>query len=93
MGGAQRPAHSAARHRESTQEADTRDVYSLVSGIAGAAGPPPGETPGEPGPLEAETLREAWAAFKAGRDLTAEQEATHRRFARSRAWEDIRKGR
>lgn len=88
-GGALRPAHSAARRRESTQEAETRDVDSLVSGIAGADA---GETPGEPGPLEAETLREAWAAYNAGRDLTADQEATHRRFARSRAWEDIRRG-
>ena len=92
-GGALRPAHSAARRRTSTQKAETRDVDSLVSGIAAAAGPPPVETPGEPGPLEAETLREAWAAFNAGRDLTAEQEATRRRFARSRAWEDIRAGR
>ena len=92
-GGALRPAHSAARRREPTQEAETRDVDSLVSGIAGAAGPTAGETPGEPGPLEAETLREAWAAFNAGRDLTPEQEATRLKFARSRAWEDIRAGR
>lgn len=51
------------------------------------------EPPGEPGPLEAETLREAWAAFNAGRDLTAEQEAIHRKYAGSRAWADIRAGR
>lgn len=51
------------------------------------------EAPGEPGPLDTETLREAWAAFVAGRDLTPGQEATHARYARSRTWEDIRAGR
>lgn len=93
MGGALRPAQSAARRHKSTLQAGTRDVDSLVSGIAGAAGPPAEETPGEPGPLDTETLREAWAAFVAGRDLTPGQEATRLRFARSRAWEDIRAGR
>ncbi len=89
MGGALRPAQSAARRRESTPQAETRDVDSLVSGVAGAAR----ADAGEPGPLEAETLREALAAFNAGRDLTPEQEAIHRKFAQSRAWEDIRAGR
>ena len=92
-GGALRPAHSAARRRESTPQERTGDVDSLVSRVAGAAGPPTGETPGEPGPLEAEALREAWAAFNAGRDLTPAQEATHQMFARSQAWADIRAGR
>lgn len=48
------------------------------------------EAPGEPGPLDTETLREAWAAFVAGRDLTPGQEATRERFARSRTWAAIR---
>lgn len=92
-GGALRPAHSAARRRTSTQQAETREVDSLVSRVAGAAGPPVGEPPGEPGPLEADRLREAWAAFNDGHELTPEQESLHQRYARSQAWADIRAGR
>lgn len=93
IGGALRPAQSAARRHKSTLQAGTRDVDSLVSGIAGTAGPPAEETPEEPGPEEAKTLFEALAAFRAGRDLTPEQKATHERYARSRTWKDIVAGR
>lgn len=80
LGGALRPAHSAARRRTPTPQEETGKVDVLVS---------KGDPAEEPGPDEAKALRELWESYKALGELTQEQKALKERFERSETWREI----
>lgn len=80
VGGALRPAQSAARRRTPTPQEETGKVGVPVS---------KGEPAEEPGPDDAKALRELWEDFKARGELTQEQRALKERFERSETWREI----
>lgn len=80
IGGALRPAQSAARRRTPTPQEETGKVGVLVS---------KGEPAEEPGPDDAKALQELWESYKARGELTPDQKALKERFERSETWREI----
>ena len=77
--------HLKKKNKEGSDALHARRVAPVPTGTK--------EATEEPGPLAVKTLLKALAAFRAGRDLTPEQAATHEKYARSRTWRDIVAGR
>lgn len=80
IGGALRPAQSAARRRTPYPQEETGKVGVLVS---------KGEQAEEPCPEDAEALQKLWDSYKACVELTPEQKALKARFERSETWREI----